>query len=104
MTQAGTHAATSPQFKDNATAALADADLQNALKFVEVNFIARRQEAADRLPEVDALRDSARDIKSHTLAHLDLYLEAYEQRLTEQGGHLHYAVTGEDALRIILDI
>jgi len=103
-TQASAHAATSPAFKANATAALADADLQNALKFVEVNFIARRREAADRLPEFDALRDSARDIKNHTLAHLDLYLETYEQRLTEQGGHLHYAVTGEDALRIILDI
>src|ERR1700726_4896259 len=104
MTQAGTHAATSPQFKDNARAALADADLQNALKFVEVNFIARRREVADKLPEFEALRDSARDIKDHTLAHLDLYLETYERRVIEQGGHVHYAVTGEDAQKIILDI
>ena len=74
-----TAATTSPRFKDNARAALADADLQSALKFVEVNFIARRKEVADKLPEFEALRDSARDIKNHTLAHLDLYLEAYEQ-------------------------
>src|SRR5215475_15460192 len=97
-------AATSPRFKENANAALADADLQNALKFVEVNFIARRREAADGIPEFEALRDSARDIKDHTLAHLDLYLEAYEKRVVEHGGHVHYAVTGEDAQRIILDI
>jgi L-lactate dehydrogenase complex protein LldF len=96
--------ATSSSFKDNAKAALADRELQTALKFVEVNFIARRQEAADRLPEFDALRDSARDIKDHTLAHLDLYLEAYERRLTDAGGHLHYAVTAEDARQIILNI
>ncbi|MBV9969895.1 MAG: iron-sulfur cluster-binding protein [Xanthobacteraceae bacterium] len=98
------HLATSPRFKENAKAALADPDLQNALAFVEVNFIARRREAAARLPEFEALRDSARDIKNHTLAHLDLYLQAYEARLTAQGGELHYAATAEEARRIILDI
>jgi L-lactate dehydrogenase complex protein LldF len=96
--------ATAARFPDNARAALADPELQNALRLVEVNFVARRREVADRLPEFDALRNSARDIKDHTLAHLDLYLEAYERRLREQGGHLHYAVTAEDACGIILDL
>ena len=96
--------ATSPRFKDNARKALGDRELQSALKFVEVNFIARRREVADKLPEFEALRDSARDIKDHTLAHLDLYLEAYEKRVIEQGGHVHYAVTADDACRIALDI
>ena len=104
MTDVGAHAATSLHFKDNAKVALADANLQNALKFVEVNFIARRREVADKLPEFEALRDCARDIKDHALAHLDLYLEAFERRVVEQGGHVHYAVTSEDARRIILDI
>lgn len=95
---------TSPRFKDNARKALGDAELQSALKFVEVNFIARRQEVADKLPEFEALRDSARDIKDHTLAHLDLYLETYESRVLAQGGKVHYAVTADDACRIVLDI
>jgi L-lactate dehydrogenase complex protein LldF len=95
---------TSPRFKENARAALDDPDLQTALKFVEVNFIERRQEVADRLPEFEALRDSARDIKNHTLAHLDLYLEAYEKRAVEQGARVHYAVTAQDAREIALDI
>ena len=99
-----THIATSPRFKENAKAALADPELQNALKFVEVNFIARRREVADKLPEFDALRDAARDIKNHTLAHLDLYLEAYERKVTAAGGHVHYAVTADDARSIVLDI
>jgi L-lactate dehydrogenase complex protein LldF len=99
-----THIATSPRFKENAKAALADPELQNALKFVEVNFIARRREVADKLPEFDALRDAARDIKNHTLAHLDLYLEAYEQKVTAAGGQVHYAVTADDAKRVVLDI
>src|SRR5260221_14435527 len=102
MTDVAAHAATSPRFKDNAKAALADASLQNALKFVEMNFIARRREVADKLPEFEALRDSARDITDHTLAHLDLYLKAYEKRVIKQGGHAHYAVTGEDAQGVTL--
>ena len=104
IAKAATHSASTQCFKGNAKAALGDRDLQNALKFVEVNFIARRQEVADRLPEFEALRDAARDIKDHTLAYLDLYLEAYERRMTEQGGNVHYAVTAEDARNIILDI
>jgi L-lactate dehydrogenase complex protein LldF len=95
---------TSPRFKDNVKAALVDANLQQALKFVEANFIARRREVADRLPEFDALRDAARDIKDHTLAHLDLYLEAYTERVTAAGGHVHFAVTAEEARDIVLDI
>jgi L-lactate dehydrogenase complex protein LldF len=95
---------TSPQFKDNAKAALAEVELQNALKFVEVNFVARRREVADKLPEFDELRDSSRDIKNHTLAHLDLYLEEYEARVTAAGGHVHYAATAEDARQVILEL
>jgi len=95
---------TSPRFKRNAAEALADAQLQQALKFVEVNFAARRREVAERLPEFDALRDSARDIKDHTLRHLDLYLDAFQQRVEAAGGHVHFAVTAEDARRIVLDI
>jgi L-lactate dehydrogenase complex protein LldF len=94
---------TSPAFKDNARAALADAALQRALS-KGLGFVERRRLAAERLPEFEALRDAARDIKNHTLAHLDLYLEAYEARVTAAGGKLHYAVTAAEARAIVLDI
>src|SRR5919109_397970 len=94
---------TSPAFKDNARAALADAALQRALS-KGLGFVERRRLAAERLPEFDALRDAARDIKNHTLAHLDLYLEEYESRVTAQGGHVHYAATAADARALVLDI
>ncbi|HEX2655480.1 MAG TPA: LutB/LldF family L-lactate oxidation iron-sulfur protein [Xanthobacteraceae bacterium] len=94
---------TSPRFKRNASEAIADPALQKAMS-AGLGFVERRQAAADRLPEFDALRDSARDIKNHTLAHLDLYLEAYEERVTAQGGHVHFAVTAEEARNTVLDI
>jgi L-lactate dehydrogenase complex protein LldF len=95
---------TSPRFKENAREALTDDNLQQALKFLEQNFIARRRQVAAKLPEFDALRDAARDIKDHTLAHLDLYLEAYEERVKVAGGHVHFAVTAQEAREIVLAI
>ncbi len=94
---------TSRQFKANAHDALHDARLQRALPYAQ-NFIARRAAAVERLPEFEALRDSARDIKDHTLAHLDLYLGAYEEKVAACGGHVHYALTAKEAVAIFLDL
>ena len=95
---------TSPTFKRNAVHALADRQLQKALGNVRAGFIDKRRKAVDALPEFDQLRDNARAIKDHTLANLDLYLEAYETRVTESGGTVHWAETAADARGIILDI
>ena len=95
---------TSPAFKENAKRALRDPHLQQALGHVRHNFIDKRQKAVDGLAEFDALRDSATGIKNHTLAHLDLYLEAYEQKVTASGGHVHFAETAEEARDLILNI
>jgi len=95
---------TTPEFKSNAVEALANENLQKAMGHVRVGFIEKRQIAADALPEFDVLRDNARDIKNHTLAHLDLYLEAYSEKVEESGGHVHWAQTAEDARNIVLDI
>ncbi len=90
----------SPQFKANASHALADAQLQRALGHVQEGFIERRAKAVAALPEFDELRHAARAIKDHTLAHLDLYLEAYEEKVSEAGGEVHYAETAADARAI----
>ena len=95
---------TSPTFKANSRAALADAQLQKALGNVRAGFIDKRLKAIDALPEFEALRDRARDIKNHAIENLDLYLEAYEAKVTASGGHVHWAETAEDARRIVLDI
>ncbi|MHB2167206.1 LutB/LldF family L-lactate oxidation iron-sulfur protein [Alsobacter sp. R-9] len=95
---------TSPQFKQNASRALIDEPLQKAMSNVRVNFIERRRAAAEKLPEFEALRDSARDIKNHTLENLDLYLERWEEKVTAAGGHVHWARTAEDARAAVLDI
>jgi len=94
----------SPRFKENATQALADPQLQKAMRHVRSNFIDKRAKAAAALPEFEALRDRARDIKDHVLAHLDLYLEAYEAKVTAAGGHVHWARDADEARGIVLDL
>ena len=94
---------TTPRFKENVHEALTDDRLQRAMSYAG-NFVPRRASAADRMPEFERLRDSARDIKNHTLAHLDLYLEAYEKKVTEAGGHVHYARDAEEARQIFLGL
>ena len=56
----------------------------------------KKAKAAAKLPEFEVLRDAARDIKNHTLAHLDFYLERYEARVLESGGQFHAATDWDD--------
>src|SRR5277367_5626084 len=98
------HVATSPAFKQNAHAALGDLGLQKALARSGPSFIARRSAAVAALPEFEQLRDTARDIKNHALQNLDFYLEAYEAKVLESGGKVHWCATAEDARKAVLEI
>ena len=59
------------QFKKQAYAARRDPQLQGALAKLGYGFSLKRREAAERLPEFEALRDQAREIKDHVLENLD---------------------------------
>ncbi len=95
---------TSPTFKANARTALADAQLQKALGNVRGGFIDKRAKAVSELPEFEQLRDNGKAIKNHVLENLDLYLEAYESKVLETGGKVHWCETAADARGAILDI
>jgi L-lactate dehydrogenase complex protein LldF len=91
-------------FPNNARAALANPPLLKAIAHIEETLVSGRRRAAEALPEFDALRDAGRDIKAHTLKHLDLYLGAFEKKVVAAGGVVHWAADAADANRIILDI
>lgn len=95
---------TTETFKANARAALADEQLQRALAGLPTGLVAQRTAARARLPEFEALREIGRDIKDHTLAHLDLYLEEYEKNATAAGAKVHWAATAAEAREIVLGI
>lgn len=56
------------------------------------------------LPDSDAIRSLAGQIKQHTLDHLDFYLQQLADNFEKRGGQVHLASNGAEAKRIILDI
>lgn len=76
---------TSPRFKAKVITALADPHLKDALGQSRKGFVNGRGALVAELPEFEALRDQARDVKNHVLAHLDHYLERFEAQVTAAG-------------------
>jgi len=94
---------TSERFKENARDALDNVRLQKVLGMVH-GFEHKRKEAKSKLPEFDALRDQARDLKDHVLQHLDFYLERFVAQVESVGGTVHWAPTAADGCATVLDI
>ena len=94
----------STAFKQSSRDAIANPVLQRALENIRPGFQQKRAKAVNALPEFQALRDQGRDLKNHVLAHLDLYLERFEARVKDSGGHVHWARTATEACDAIVDI
>ncbi len=95
---------TAHDFKANVGKALHDANLQESLVRLKSGFKDRRLAAVQLMPEFEALRDQARDIKNHVLENLDFYLEAYEKKVIATGGQVHWAPDARAARDIVLAI
>jgi L-lactate dehydrogenase complex protein LldF len=91
-------------FTGAAAQALADAPLQSALVRLTDTLMAGNRRGYAALAESGKLRDHAKRIKEHTLAHLDRYLEQLESSVIKRGGTVHWATTAEDARQIVINI
>lgn len=84
--------------------ALNSANLQTALNRLGETLAAGNRTAFEKLPGSSLLRDKARAIKDHTLAHLDQYIEQLEAAIKARGGHVHFAADAIDAHQIVTGI
>jgi L-lactate dehydrogenase complex protein LldF len=64
----------------------------------------RRDAAASRVPDFEALRERAAAIKAHALDHLDLLLERFEARAQAAGARVHFAADAAAHNRIVGDL
>ena len=64
----------------------------------------KRDKQAYSLPEWEELRNTASQIKEHTLSHLADYLEEFERNATANGIKVHWAETGEEMNEIVAKI
>ncbi|HZZ77435.1 MAG TPA: LutB/LldF family L-lactate oxidation iron-sulfur protein [Gemmataceae bacterium] len=84
--------------------ALADPTLQIALTRLTDTLMAGNRRGYAALADSSDLRDHAKRIKEHALAHLDRYIEQLEASIHKLGGKVHFAATAEDARRIVVEI
>ncbi|MDO6459751.1 LutB/LldF family L-lactate oxidation iron-sulfur protein [Granulosicoccaceae sp. 1_MG-2023] len=92
---------TSRQFKQNASAALKDENLAQAMAFAKDGFIGKRHTIVSGIPEWQAMRSHAQQLKNHVLDHLDDYLQRYEAAVQANGGQVHWAKDSQEACAII---
>ncbi|MCZ2477164.1 lactate utilization protein [Aquirufa antheringensis] len=64
----------------------------------------KRDKASKVLPEWEALREHASQIKDHTLANLGSYLQAFEAKAQANGIHVHWAADAADHNAIVHQI
>ena len=91
-------------FADRARAAIGNRQLHVALDRTTAALSTRRSTAFESLEDADRVRDLARHSKMEMLRRLGDSLRQFERRLVENGVHVHWAETGADANRIIVDI
>src|SRR5260370_4311012 len=91
-------------FLGAAQQALSDPPLQAALVRLTGTLMAANRRGYAALADSDQLRDHAKRIKEHTLAHLDHYLEELEASVQRVGGQVHWANDAEEARRIVVAI
>ena len=85
---------------ERASAAIADPELQLALRNLDTRLFTAR-DVADSTPE---LKDRAAALRRETLADLPGWLDRLETTLTGLGVHVHRAATPEDARAIVVRI
>ncbi|WP_225847048.1 lactate utilization protein B [Streptomyces sp. HPF1205] len=90
-----------PAFPRAAHEAVRDSTLRGNLRHATHTIRAKRAVAVGELADWDALREAGRQIKDHTLRHLDRYLEQLEAAVTAAGGTVHWAADAAEANRIV---
>ena len=91
------------QFAKASASAMLDPKLRRALDRVGSGFDVARRNAIDEVGEEawEEWREEARQIKIHTLDHLDYYLELLYDNVTAAGGQVHFADDAAEANAIV---
>ena len=95
---------TAPTFPMAARAAMGDAQLRNNVRHATDVIQAKRALVVGEMPDWQQLREAGKQIRQHTMEHLDFYLEEFEGNCTRAGGVVHWARDAEEARRIIVGL
>jgi L-lactate dehydrogenase complex protein LldF len=97
-------AAHAPEFPTAAKKLMADTQLRHNVRHATDVIRSKRAKAVAEMPDWQELRESAHQIKEHTLRYLDSYLQQFEEACVGAGGRVHWARDADEANRIIVEI
>ena len=97
-------AKTAMTVKQRAELALNDEFLRKAVKFTTERLRNGKKSASAEHGNWEEWRERGRQIRLHTIAHLDYYLNLFADNARKNGVHVHFAETGTEAVRIALEI
>jgi L-lactate dehydrogenase complex protein LldF len=95
---------TAPKFQVAAKALMGDSQLRKNVRHATKVIQTKRAKVVAEMPDWQDLRESGKQIREHTMRHLDYYLEQFERNCTAAGGHVHWAKDAEDARRIVVGL
>jgi L-lactate dehydrogenase complex protein LldF len=95
---------TSQQFKRKAAEALANPQLHKALANLRARMVAGRARSVLELDNFEQIREAAKSARDFALAHLDHLLEQFERNACARGAQVHWAETGDEVNRLVLEI
>lgn len=90
--------------RERAEIALHDEFLRKAVRFTTERLRGGKKQASEEHGRWEEWRERGRQIRLHTIAHLDYYLNIFTENARANGVHVHFADTGEEAVKIALEI
>ena len=75
--------------------------MRKAIVKAQETIGANRQKMVDELGNWEEWRDLSKQIRNHVLANLDAYLYQLSEKVQQNGGHVFFAETAEEATAYI---
>ncbi|AIR00226.1 iron-sulfur cluster-binding protein [Pluralibacter gergoviae] len=91
-------------FKTRIRQQIDDPVMRKAIAGAQERIGANRQKMVEELGHWEAWRERASQIRNHVLDNLDAYLYQLSEKVTENGGHVFFAATKEEATQYILQV
>lgn len=91
-------------FHERVDEAIQDPFLRQSLKNAQGRFQTNKNAAAEALGNVEEWRTRAEAIRSHTINHLDYYLEQFSSHVEKLGAKVYFADSDEEAVEYMLQV
>jgi L-lactate dehydrogenase complex protein LldF len=95
---------TASPFPMAAAALMGDAQLRKNVRHATNVIQTKRARVVGEMPDWQELREAGKQIRKHTMRHLDFYLEMFERNCTAAGGVVHWARDAEEARQIVVGL